>query len=196
MDITDDFLYSDFGIFVTDSTQESRNLEAVRSLLQPAMQNGASLSDVAEVIASNNLTEIRKKLKEIEDKRQQREEEMQQMQNEAQQQMVEAQLQDKEADRELKRYEIDSKNEVLLLISENQNETKNMDLNRNGIADVLEGEVKEIEIEADKEIEKDKIQLEMKKLENARIIQKMKDEAAMERERAKSKNATSTNKGK
>ncbi|MFA5616825.1 MAG: hypothetical protein WDK95_08205 [Syntrophorhabdaceae bacterium] len=196
MDITDDFLYSDFGIFVTDSTQESRNLEAVRSLLQPAMQNGASLSDVAEVIASNNLTEIRKKLKEIEDKRQQREEEMQQMQNEAQQQMVEAQLQDKEADRELKRYEIDSRNEVALLISENQSETKNMDLNRNGIADVLEGEVKEIEIEADKEIEKDKIQLEMKKLENARIIQKMKDDAAMERELVKSKNATSTNKGK
>jgi hypothetical protein len=84
LDITDDFLYSDFGIFASDSTTEAKNLEAVRSLLQPAMQNGASLTDVTEIIVSNNLTEIRKKLKLIDKNKQKREDEMQKMQNEAQ----------------------------------------------------------------------------------------------------------------
>jgi isoleucyl-tRNA synthetase len=83
LDISEDFLYSDFGIFASDSTKEAHNLEAVRALLQPAMQNGASLSDVADIIASNNLTSIRKKLKEIEKNRQQREDQMAQSQNEA-----------------------------------------------------------------------------------------------------------------
>jgi len=92
MDITDDFLYSDFGIFASDSTKEARNLEAVRNLLQPAMQNGASLSDVTEIIVSNNLTEIRKKLKEIDKNRQKRENEMMQQQNEASVQTAQMQM--------------------------------------------------------------------------------------------------------
>lgn len=84
LDISEDFLYSDYGIFTSDSSQEAQNLEQIRSLLQPAMQNGASLSDIAEVISSNNLTEIRKKLEVIEKNRQQREDQMQQMANQSQ----------------------------------------------------------------------------------------------------------------
>lgn len=83
MDITDDFLYSDFDIFVTDSTEENRNLEMLKSLYQPAMQNGASLSDIAEIMASNNLTDIKTKLKSIEKARQQQEKEMLQQQQDA-----------------------------------------------------------------------------------------------------------------
>jgi len=93
LDITDDFLYSDFGIFASDSTREARNLEAVRNLLQPAMQNGASLTDVTEIIVSNNLTEIRKKLKEIDKNKQKREDDIQKAQNETQEQAVQAQMQ-------------------------------------------------------------------------------------------------------
>jgi hypothetical protein len=98
LDISEDFLYSDYGIFASDSTQEAQNLEQVRSLLQPAMQNGASLSDIAEVISSNNLTEIRKKLEVIEKNRQQREEQMQQMANQSQMQ-VEQMKQQAEAEK-------------------------------------------------------------------------------------------------
>ena len=183
LDITEDFLYSDFGIFVTDSTQESRNLEAVKSLLQPAMQNGASLADVAEVIASNNLTEVRRKLKDIERARQEREERMQQQQSEVQQQIVQMQLEDKEADRAAKRYEVDANNEVKVLVAEIQSENKVMDLNRNGIADVLEGDIKEREIEENARIEDRKLELERKKLETQKELQRMKDQAALERER-------------
>lgn len=192
LDITEDFLYSDFGIFVTDSTQESRNLEAVKSLLQPAMQNGASLADVAEVIASNNLTEVRRKLKDIERTRQEREERMQQQQSEVQQQIVQMQLEDKEADREIKQYEIDTNNEVKLIIAEMQYDERDMDRNRNGIADVLEGNIKEREIEENTRIENRKLDVERAKIAAQKEIQRMKEEGALERERIKAKNKPST----
>ena len=72
---------------------EAKNLEAVRNLLQPAMQNGASLTDVTEIVVSNNLTEIRKKLKEIDKNKQKREEQMVKLQNESQQQISEMEMQ-------------------------------------------------------------------------------------------------------
>lgn len=69
LDVTDDFLFSDFDIFVSDSTQEAQNIEAIKSLLQPAMQNGATLLDAAYILTSNNMTMIKNKLSEIEERR-------------------------------------------------------------------------------------------------------------------------------
>lgn len=93
MDITDDFLYSDMDIFVTDSTRESQNIEAIRQLAQPAMQNGASLLDIAEIYASNNLTDIKNKLERIQKAQEKREEDLQRMAQEAQVQAQQIQAQ-------------------------------------------------------------------------------------------------------
>jgi len=82
MDITDDFLYSDFDIFLTDSTKEAQNIEAVRGLLQHAMQNGASMLDAVDIISSDNMTDIKMKLQQIEEDRAKREEEMARIQQE------------------------------------------------------------------------------------------------------------------
>jgi hypothetical protein len=70
MEITDDFMFADFDVFVNDPTVEDRNIEMLKSLLQPAMQNGATLSDVAAILTSNNLSDIKNKLQEVEQKRQ------------------------------------------------------------------------------------------------------------------------------
>jgi len=83
LDITEDFAYADFDIFVTDSTEENRNLEMIKNLYQPAMQNGASLSEIAEIMASNNLTDIKNKLKKLEEDRAKREQQAQQQQQQS-----------------------------------------------------------------------------------------------------------------
>jgi len=80
LDIQDDFWYSDFDIFVTDSTEENMNLQLIKNLYQPAMQNGAQLSEIAEIMSSNNLTEIKNKLRTIEEERAKREQQAQQQQ--------------------------------------------------------------------------------------------------------------------
>lgn len=92
-EVTDDFLYSDFDIFVSDSTRDHQNLETIRSLIQPAMQNGASLLDAAHLLTTENLSDIKVKLQEIEEKRAQREEEMARINQEAQQQTMQIQAQ-------------------------------------------------------------------------------------------------------
>ena len=83
LDITEDFYYSDFDIFVSDSTEENNNLQLLKNLYQPAMQNGAQLSEIAEIMTSNNITDIKHKLKKLEEQRaamqQQAEQKQQQM---------------------------------------------------------------------------------------------------------------------
>ena len=65
MDITDDFLYSDHDIFLTDATREEQNIQSLRSLLQPAMSSGATLLEAAEIITGENLSQIKKRLMDI-----------------------------------------------------------------------------------------------------------------------------------
>jgi hypothetical protein len=68
LDVAEDFLYSDFDVFVSDSTKENQNIELMKQLLQPAMQNGASLLDAAAILTADNMSILKEKLKEIQDK--------------------------------------------------------------------------------------------------------------------------------
>ena len=63
--LSDDFFYEDMDIFVEDTTKNQQQIEALKNLMQPAMQNGASLLDIAEIITMDNVTMIRGKLEEI-----------------------------------------------------------------------------------------------------------------------------------
>jgi hypothetical protein len=70
LNIEDDFLYSDLDIFVGDNTKQNRDIEAIKTLLQPAMQNGATLLEAAEILSTENLSQIKLKLQEIEERKQ------------------------------------------------------------------------------------------------------------------------------
>ena len=48
--LSDNFFYEDMDIFVDDSTKNQQYIDQLKQLLQPAMQNGASLLDIAEII--------------------------------------------------------------------------------------------------------------------------------------------------
>ncbi len=98
LEITDDFLYSDMAVFLSDSTEEAHDIEALRSLLQPAMQNGATLAEAAEIIAADNLSQIKRSLAEVDKKREQ----MMQAQQQAEQQAQEMQMQMKQEENRLK----------------------------------------------------------------------------------------------
>ena len=102
MDISEDFLYSDIDIFLSDSTKEDQNLQALKSLLQPAMQAGAGLSDAAEILTSENLGAIKNKLKDIEEIRDQKEQAMQEAQMQAQQQQMQLDAQTKQEENRIK----------------------------------------------------------------------------------------------
>lgn len=217
--LSDDFFYEDYDIFVEDTTKNQQQIEALRNLMQPAMQNGASLLDIAEIITMNNVTMIKNKLEEIEQKRMEQQQQMEQAQAEREQQLVQMQnevkeeeLMLKEAELDLEKYKIDTDASTKITVAQINayRGSENMDQDMNGIPDPIEiGKQaieqqkvnsdaaskqfelnnKKREIEMKREIENKKIQLEKDKMKQEIELQKQKDKAAMEREKLKAKTA-------
>lgn len=108
--LSDNFFYEDMDIFVDDSTKNQQYIDQLKQLLQPAMQNGASLLDIAEIITLDNMSMIKNRLEEIEQKRMEQMQQQQQAEQQAQQQMAEQQNQLKEEELMLKEAELDLEN--------------------------------------------------------------------------------------
>ena len=217
--LSDDFFYEDMDIFVEDTTKNQQQIEALKNLMQPAMQNGASLLDIAEIITMDNVTMIRSKLEEIEQKRMEQQQAMEQAQAEREQQMAQIQneikeeeLMLKEAEMDLKKYEIDSNNATKITVAQLNayRGAENMDQDGNGQIDVVEignqalqqqkinSEAaskqfelnnKAREIELKRQIENKKIQLEKDRMKHETELQKQKDDEAYKREQLKAKTA-------
>lgn len=85
MDVTDEFLFSDHDVFITDSTKEEQNIEALRSLLQPAMSSGSTLLEAAEVLMGDNISMIKRQLADIDTKKAEMTNAQQEAQQEAEQ---------------------------------------------------------------------------------------------------------------
>ena len=79
LDITPKFYYEDMDVFVSDTSKDLENIQKLQQLIQPAMQNGASLLEAAEILTNDNFNIIKQKLKDM----QTRQEQIQQQQQEA-----------------------------------------------------------------------------------------------------------------
>lgn len=217
--LSDDFFYEDMDIFVEDTTKNQQQIEALKNLMQPAMQNGASLLDIAQIITMDNVTMIRSKLEEIEQKRMEQQQAMEQAQAEREQQMAQIQneikeeeLMLKEAEMDLKKYEIDSNNATKITVAQLNayRGAENMDQDGSGVPDVIEigkqaieqqkvnSDIaskqfefnnKKREMEMKREIENKKIELEKQKMKQEMELQKQKDKEAYKREQLKAKTA-------
>lgn len=217
--LSDNFFYEDMDIFVDDSTKNQQYIDQLKQLLQPAMQNGASLLDIAEIITLDNMSMIKNRLEEIEQKRMEQMQQQQQAEQQAQQQMAEQQnqlkeeeLMLKEAEMDLEKYKVDQDNATKITIAQLNayHGAKNMDQDMNGIPDPieigkqaleqqkinsdittkqLELNNKRREIEQKREAENKKIQLEKDRMKHETELQRMSDKAAMDREKLKAKTA-------
>ena len=217
--LSDNFFYEDMDIFVDDSTKNQQYIDQLKQLLQPAMQNGASLLDIAEIITLDNMSMIKNRLEEIEQKRMEQMQQQQQAEQQAQQQMAEQQnqlkeeeLMLKEAEMDLEKYKVDQDNATKITVAQLNayRGADNMDQDMNGIPDPieigkqaleqqkinsdiatkqLELNNKRREIEQKREAENKKIQLEKDRMKHETELQRMSDKAAMDREKLKAKTA-------
>lgn len=212
LDIDPRFYYEDMDVFVSDTSKDLENLQALKQLIQPAMQNGASLLEAAEVLTTDNLNLLKQKLIDM----QKRQEEAQQQQQQAEQEQAvqlqqmqneqrEQELMLEEAKMDLERYKIDQDNQTKIVVAEISayRGTEEKDINNNGIPDpeeyakqALEQRkidsaeyTKRYEQRQKKEIEDKKIQLEKERMKHEMELQKAKDDAAMQREQLKAKTA-------
>ena len=212
IDISDKFYYEDMDVFVTDTSKDMENIQKLQQLIQPAMQNGASLLEAAEVLTNDNFNIIKQKLQEMQD----RQEQMQQQAQEAEQQQAiqlqqmqneqrEQELMLEEAKMDLERYRIDADNQTKIAVAEISayRGTEEKDANMNNIPDPIEiakdatqqrkilsdEYTKRYEAKQKKEIEDKKIDLERDRMKHEMELQKAKDDAALEREKIKARTA-------
>lgn len=212
LDINPKFYYEDMDVFVSDTSKDLENIQKLQQLIQPAMQNGASLLEAAEILTNDNFNILKQKLKdmqtrqeELAQQQQQAEQEqaqmLQQMQNEAKEQELMLQ----EAQMDLQRYQIDQDNATKIAVAQISayRGTEDKDQDMNGIPDPIElgnqaleqqkidqeAYTKRYEQRQKHEIENQKIQLERDKMDHEMKLQKQKDDAAMERERLKARTA-------
>lgn len=212
LDITPKFYYEDMDVFVSDTSKDLENIQKLQQLIQPAMQNGASLLEAAEILTNDNFNIIKQKLKDMQTRQEQmqqqqqeaeaqQQQQLQQMQNESRQQELMLQ----EAQMDLQRYQIDQDNQTKIAVAQINayRGTENMDQNNNGIPDVAElgkqaieqqkinqeAYNKHYEAKQKREIEDQKIQLEKDKMKHETELQKAKDDAAYEREKLKARTA-------
>ena len=212
INISQKFYYEDMDVFVSDSSKDIENIQKLQQLIQPAMQNGASLLEASEILTNDNFNILKQKLQDMQTRQeqqqqqnqqseQQNQQQLQQMQNEAKQQELMLQ----EAKLDLDRYKIDSDNQTRIAVAEisTYRGSEDMDANQNGIADPIEianaatqqrkvdqeAYQKRYEVRQKKEIEDAKIDLEQKKMTHETQLQKQKDNAAMQREQLKAKTA-------
>lgn len=210
LDITPKFYYEDMDVFVSDTSKDLENIQKLQQLIQPAMQNGASLLEAAEILTNDNFNIIRQKLKDMQTRQEQiqqqqqeaeaqQQQQLQQMQNESKQQELMLQ----EAQMDLQRYQIDQDNQTKIAVAQINayRGTEELDQDQNGIPDPIEigkqaieqqkinqeAYNKRYEAKQKREIEDQKIQLEKDKMKHETELQKAKDDAAYEREKLKSR---------
>lgn len=212
LDITPKFYYEDMDVFVSDTSKDLENIQKLQQLIQPAMQNGASLLEAAEILTNDNFNIIKQKLKDMQTRQEQiqqqqqeaeaqQQQQLQQMQNEAKQQELMLQ----EAQMDLQRYQIDQDNQTKIAVAQINayRGTEELDQDQNGIPDPVEigkqaieqqkinqeAYNKRYEAKQKREIEDQKIQLEKDKMKHETELQKAKDDAAYEREKLKARTA-------
>lgn len=212
LDITPKFYYEDMDVFVSDTSKDLENIQKLHQLIQPAMQNGASLLEAAEILTNDNFNIIKQKLKDMQTRQEQiqqqqqeaeaqQQQQLQQMQNEAKQQELMLQ----EAQMDLQRYQIDQDNQTKIAVAQINayRGTEELDQDQNGIPDPVEigkqaieqqkinqeAYNKRYEAKQKREIEDQKIQLEKDKMKHETELQKAKDDAAYEREKLKARTA-------
>lgn len=212
LDITPKFYYEDMDVFVSDTSKDVENIQKLQQLIQPAMQNGASLLEAAEILTNDNFNVLKQKLKDMQTRQEQLAQQQQQAQAEQEQKLQEMQNQAKqqelmlqEAQMDLQRYQIDQDNATKIAVAEISayRGTEEKDADMNGIPDPIEignqalqkqkidsdAYTKRYEAKQKKEIEDQKIQLERDKMKHESDLQRQKDEAALEREKIKARTA-------
>lgn len=212
LDIADKFYYEDMDVFVSDTSKDLENIQKLQQLIQPAMQNGASLLEAAEILTNDNFNIIKQKLAAMQKRQEEQAQQQQQAEAQAQQQLQQMQNEAKqqelmlqEAQMDLDRYKIDQDNATKITVAEISayRGTEEKDANQNGIPDPMEiakdataqmkvredAYSKRYESKQKREIEDAKIQLEKDKMKHESQLQAQKDKAAMEREQLKARTA-------
>lgn len=184
-----EFVNSEFGVFVTDSSRDQQALNDLKQLTQAGLQNDkVSFSDIIDIYLNDSLADVKNKIKQAETERSQQIQEKEQADREA---LVQAEkeksgIELEKMDREDLNKEKDRQNKIDVAIIGAHTKLETMDKNRNQVPDILEGNKLE-EIKKKLDLEKTK-QQDKKDFDNKKLKleeKKQKDDVRLKQEKLK-----------
>jgi hypothetical protein len=166
-----DFANYNYKVYITNTLRDTEMLNQFKSLMQPIIQNGGGdLRIAAEIITSENATEVKNIINRIQVQKEAKEEEMQQAQQEQQQQQMQMQAQMEQERLRVQKQIADDKNLTTLQAAELNAErfARANDVNENNENDLVELQMLKNQSTADVSLKEEKmkqIELQNKKLE-------------------------------
>ena len=150
---------ADYGLVLSSSSNVKKVKDTLDSLAQAFLQNGGSYTTVIDMLTSQSIVDIRKKIENAEDETNERNAKVEEDKNKIAQSSIDQLSQDKQLDRDLKKYEIDTKvnadiQKAIILSNDKQLSMENS-----------ENETDEPS-ELDYQKQKDDLMIKMKALEN------------------------------
>lgn len=187
-----DLKFRDLKVFLTNRPEDKKMFDEIRSLSQAVIQNGGSLYDIIELYSTNSVRQMKKVFKDLKDKQDTiQQQQMQQKQQEIDQQKYATDAQIQEAQRQQQaemandnyQKELDriSKQEIATIMAEAKEKVP-LDVNQNGLPDVLETNrlaneqtkatndyrTKMMDIQSKNNVAMEKLKVEREKLDNER----------------------------
>lgn len=188
-----EFASCEYDLFISNSSSDTELLQSLKSLAQAGIQNGSiDFSGIMDIYTTDSISDMRRKIETKEAEMKQMQQQQQQQAAQMQQQQLEAQAQQLQAQQEFEMAKIDKeygyKIEIEKMKAESRYQDKLVDIDRDGIPDILEAQKlattdknKQQEIEAKKKADEAKLKLEEKKIEADK--EKEKSKIKLEREK-------------
>lgn len=150
---------ADYGLVVSSSANVKKVKDTLDTLAQAFLQNGGSYTTVIDMLTSQSIVDIRKKIENAEDETNERNAKIEDDKNKIAQSQIQQEAQDKQAERDLKVYEIDKRSDTAIQTAIIASNDKQLQMENS------ENETDEPS-DFDYQKHKDELMLKMKALEN------------------------------
>lgn len=154
-----ELLLSDLHVYVSNSQEERRQLEALRQLALSNNTTNASVVDLADIIILNSPAQIRKKLQASYDKQQTQLQQQFQLQADKIEQDRKVEILKLQQEEEMVDKEIEGRKEVAYINTFSRQADNEKDQNESGVPDILEYD----KLDAKTSIDQSKLQLQQEK---------------------------------
>lgn len=154
----EEYAEAEYAVFAKNSSKENTKLETFKSLALSFAQNGSKPSTVAEILDTDNFSNIKRLVTKAEEAEAQMKQQEQQMQQQMQQQQLEAQqqMQDERMIFEATQKDADRQNKLDVEAMKIAGRQADQDLNNNGIPDYMD--IQRVEMERERIASNEKIQ--------------------------------------
>lgn len=164
-----EYAETEYAVFAKNSSKENTKLQTFKNLALSFAQNGSEPSTIAEILDTDNFSNIKRLVKEAEVKKQQLEQQQQQAQQQMQQQMQEMQMQAAAEARQFESGEnqADRQNKLDVEAMKIAARQQDQDMNNNGIPDYMDIQriaMEEKRIESNERIQTRKLDIEEEKM--------------------------------